>query len=270
VAISTEQVNSYTRFDLNRSRRFVIQFKQKFPICRSLEESNTTETLRETAVSSAALVDTHKKISRQTNCSEWLADITSPSGCKPPGHNPLVQTGGSEPGGYVRVVYVRQSWNLALKSAMCDSVGFIRPCHWTGDSDLGGGGMSGQHSEQYQHTHTPICRFRVNHRCCWSISKSPFSRQCVGRIRDTSSQLTWKSHSPHTYAGTFWPTLIPARVELSLTSHSTHNRSFRRRVFPGNHLAMVLTKQTYNNQDKHEKPKDIHKKPQKLNLTKPN
>ena len=21
---------------------------------------------------------------------------------------------------------------------MCDSVGFIQPCHWTGDSDLGG------------------------------------------------------------------------------------------------------------------------------------
>jgi len=35
-------------------------------------------------------------------------------------------------------VYVRQSWNLAYKSALCDSVGFIRPCHWTGDSDLGG------------------------------------------------------------------------------------------------------------------------------------
>ena len=49
-----------------------------------------------------------------------------------------------------------------------------------------------------------------------------------------------------------------------------HNRSFRRRVFPANHLAMVLTKQTYNNQDKYKKPKDIHKKPQKLNLTKPN
>ena len=56
----------------------------------------------------------------------------------------------------------------------------------------------------------------------------------------------------------------------TLTSHSTHNRSFWRRVFPANHLAMVLTKQTYNNQDKHKKPKDIQKKPQKLNLTKPN
>ena len=29
---------------------------------------------------------------------------------------------------------------------------------------------------------------------------------------------------------------------------------------------MVLTKQTYNNQDKHKKPKDIHTRPQKLNL----
>ena len=49
-----------------------------------------------------------------------------------------------------------------------------------------------------------------------------------------------------------------------------HNRSFRGRVFPANHLAMVLTKQTYNNQDKYKKPKDLHKKPQKLNLTKSN
>ena len=32
---------------------------------------------------------------------------------------------------------------------------------------------------------------------------------------------------------------------------------------------MVLTKQTYNNQDKYKKPKDIHKKPQKLNQTNP-
>jgi len=34
-------------------------------------------------------------------------------------------------------------------------------------------------------------------------------------------------------------------------------------IFPSNHFAMVLTKQTYNSQDE-------HKKPQKLNLTKPN
>jgi len=38
--------------------------------------------------------------------------------------------------------------------------------------------------------------------------------------------------------------------------------------FPANHLTMVLTKQTYNNQDKYKKPKDIHKKPQKLNKNK--
>jgi len=56
----------------------------------------------------------------------------------------------------------------------------------------------------------------------------------------------------------------------SLTSQSTHNRLFRGRVFPANHLAVVLTKQTYNNHDKYKKPKDIHKKPQKLSLTKPN
>ena len=41
-------------------------------------------------------------------------------------------------------------------------------------------------------------------------------------------------------------------------------------VFPANHLAMVLTKQTHNNQYKYKKPKNIHKKPQKLNLTEPN
>jgi len=46
---------------------------------------------------------------------------------KPAGHNPLVQNpldSGYEPGGYVRGVHVRQSWNLAFKSEMCDSVGF--------------------------------------------------------------------------------------------------------------------------------------------------
>jgi len=56
-------------------------------------------------------------------------------------------------------VYVRQSWNFAFKSAMCDSVGFIRPCHWTGDSDLGGlcprgcvrGVMSGHRHSRYVH-----------------------------------------------------------------------------------------------------------------------
>ena len=62
-------------------------------------------------------------------------------GRKPPGRNPWFRTpwqGGSESGGYVRGVYIRQSWNLAFKSLMCDSVGFIQPCHWMGDSNLGG------------------------------------------------------------------------------------------------------------------------------------
>jgi len=58
---------------------------------------------------------------------------------KPPRHNPWFSQGGSGPWGYVRGIYVQKSWNLAFMSAMCDSVGFIRPCHWTVDSDLGGG-----------------------------------------------------------------------------------------------------------------------------------
>jgi len=81
----------------------------------------------------------------------WKLDFRI-GGRKTPGHNPLVQNpllGGSEPGGYVRGVYVRQSWNLAFKSAMCDSVGFIyifihhdygsNPAlPLNGNSDLGG------------------------------------------------------------------------------------------------------------------------------------
>ena len=64
--------------------------------------------------------------------------------------------------------------------------------------------------------------------------------------------------------------LLTAQLsQQSLTSHLTHNGSFRRRVFPANHLAMVLTKQTYNNQDTHKKPRDICKKPRKLNQTNP-
>jgi len=53
------------------------------------------------------------------------------------------------------------------------------------------------------YTHTSIRMFCVKRRCRWLISKSSFSRQCVGRIHDTCSQLTWKSHSPHTHGGTF-------------------------------------------------------------------
>ena len=54
--------------------------------------------------------------------------------------------------------------------------------------------------------------FRVKRRRRWLISKSSFSRQCVRHIRDTCSQLTWKSHSPHTHGGTFWPTLTSAQT----------------------------------------------------------
>jgi len=54
--------------------------------------------------------------------------------------------------------------------------------------------------------------FRVKWPRRWLISKSSFSRQCVGRIRDRCSQLTWKGHSPHTHGGTFWPTLTPAQT----------------------------------------------------------
>ena len=60
-----------------------------------------------------------------------------------------------------------------------------------------------------------------------------------------------------------WVELVEFNVPLDII-----NRSFWRRVFPANHLAMILTKQTYNNQDKYKKPKDIHKKLQKLNQTK--
>jgi len=35
---------------------------------------------------------------------------------------------------------------------------------------------------------------------------------CRSYIRDTCSQLTWKSHSPHTHWGTFLPTLTAAQT----------------------------------------------------------
>ena len=39
-----------------------------------------------------------------------------------------------------------------------------------------------------------------------------------------------------------------------VTKSSTFDNTVFRHVFPANHLAMVLTKQTYNTQDKHKKP----------------
>jgi len=84
-------------------------------------------------------------------------------GRKPPGHNPLVQNPPVRrfwTRGLCSGVYVRQSWNLAFKSAMCDSVGFIytvqlyspRALSLNGDSDLGGlcpWVMSGHLPNQY-------------------------------------------------------------------------------------------------------------------------
>jgi len=56
-------------------------------------------------------------------------------------------------------------------------------------------------------------------------------------------------------------------------SRSTHyDGSLQGRVFPANHLVMVLTKQTYNTHDKHKKTKFKLKKAQnvnKLNETNP-
>ena len=63
------------------------------------------------------------------------------------------------------------------------------------------------------HTHTPIRMFRVNPRRRQLISKSSFSRKCIGRIHDdTCSQLTWTSYSPRTPGGTFRPTLTPGQT----------------------------------------------------------
>ena len=63
-------------------------------------------------------------------------------------------------------------------------------------------------------THTHSLVFRVKRRHCWLITKSSFGCQCIGRIRDTCSQLTWKSHSAHTHGSSFcfWPTLTPAQT----------------------------------------------------------
>jgi len=92
-------------------------------------------------------------------------------GRKPPGHNPWFR-------GFWTRGYVRQSWNLAFKSAMCDSVGFIRPCHWTGDTDLGGvrpgGGLcpvTDRHSFTGQ-LYTHVCV-----ECC-TLNTARASRRC--------------------------------------------------------------------------------------------
>jgi len=90
------------------------------------------------------------------------------------------------------------SWTPEPRSTSCRTYSSIRNRSSTMSVWLGRGPSA--HTHTHSHTH------------CWLISKSSFSRQCVGRIRDTCSQLTWKSHSPHTHGGTFWPTLTPAQT----------------------------------------------------------
>ena len=89
-------------------------------------------------------------------------------------------------------------------------------------------------SSCWWHTHLYVC-FEVKRRRRWLMSKSSFSRQCVGRIRDTCSQLTWKSHSLHTHGGTFRPTLTPGQtLYLHESCQNKPNLKFvkrRRRLF---------------------------------------
>ena len=62
----------------------------------------------------------------------------------------------------------------------------------------------------------------VTRRRRWLISKSSFSRQCVGRIRDTCTQLTSRSHSPHTHRGnTFRPTYTPVKLCINMSHLKT-------------------------------------------------
>jgi len=50
----------------------------------------------------------------------------------------------------------------------------------------------------YTCCHFIVAAAATHTQCCQLISKSSFSRQCVGRIRDTCSQLTWNLHT-HTH-----------------------------------------------------------------------
>jgi len=74
--------------------------------------------------------------------------------------------------------------------------------------------------------------FRVKRRRRWLISKSSFSRQCVGRIRDTCSQLTRKSHSPHTHGRT-WPALTTAQTLYHVkTNHKPNSEVCKMATLP--------------------------------------
>ena len=55
----------------------------------------------------------------------------------------------------------------------------------------------------YTCCHFIVAAAATHTQCCQLISKSSFSRQCVGRIRDTCSQLTWNLHT-HTHTPYTW------------------------------------------------------------------
>jgi len=94
--------------------------------------------------------------------------------------------------------------------------------------------------------------------CLQKLMKSTFSiLQCPVPVQ-VSSEVCFLRLQP-----TETPSTNLAVTGRVTESHSTHNTSFWQQVFPANHLAMVLTNQTYNTYDKDKKPKQP-------NLTKQN
>jgi len=83
--------------------------------------------------------------------------------------------------------------------------------------------------------------------------KNPFKYFRVQTISTDEESVRWFTPG-NSYGGWTNPWWVS---EQSLTSHWTHNRSLWRRVFPANHLAMEPTSQTYSNQEKHQKLKQL-------------
>ena len=61
----------------------------------------------------------------------------------------------------------------------------------------------------YRHTHLYVCFVLNGDIAGWYQNRQPVRRSYLWYMY---SQLTWKSHSPHTHGGTFWPTLTPAQT----------------------------------------------------------
>ena len=158
---------------------------------------------------------------RTTECDKWrwLADINPPD--ITPGSEPPIR--GFWTSVYVRWVYVRQSWNLAFRLAMCDSVGFIRPCHWTGDSNLGGyiQGVTSGHRLMYC---TPeFDKWDTNKNFAGSIVLCPYSQR-GGAASQPRSQVPYdkiKARFP-------LPELASDRFAVSITRQ--HGPCWRARV----------------------------------------